>query len=258
MPRARLSVALITKNESEKIEKCLRSVEWADEIVIVDSGSTDDTLEKAAHFTDKIFVETDWQGFGPQRRRAHARATGDWVLTIDADERVTPELKEEILCVLKEDDRSKVFEFPHLTWCFGSFIRHSGWYPNYVLRLYPRDKAQYNEALVHEKLEVETSMETVRLKGDLLHFTYRNLEQWICKTGIYAAAWAKERERKGKKSSLFKGITHGLAGFGKAYFLRAGFLDGRQGLLLAILAAYSKFLKYADLWLRSQPKSPEL
>ncbi len=256
MSRPRLSVALITKNENDNIKACLESVAWADEIVISDSGSTDDTLEIAARFTDRIFIDRDWQGFGIQRQRAQSRATGDWVLFIDADERVTPELKEEILGVLEQDDRGSIYALSRLSWCFGDFIRHSGWYPDYVDRLFPRDKAAYNDALVHEKLVYPSSMTRARLNGELLHFTFRDLEHWVGKTGTYAAAWAKQRELKGKTSSLTKAILHALAGFFRAYVLRRGFLDGRQGLLLAILGAYSKFLKYSDLWLRSQPKAP--
>ncbi len=256
MERVRVSAVLITKNEAENIDACLQSVEWVDEIIIVDSGSTDGTLEIAGKYTDKIYLEKDWQGFGIQRQRAQARAKGDWILAIDADERVSPELKAEILSFVEEDDRTKVFAIPRLTWCFGAFIRHSGWYPDYVTRLYPREKAKYNDALVHEKVEVTDTLETIRLTENLLHFSFRDLKHWIGKTAAYAEAWADERERKGKKSSLFQGISHATAGFFKSYFLRAGFLDGRQGLLLGILAAYSKFLKYADLWLRSQPKAP--
>lgn len=258
MPRASVSVVIITKNEADNIKDCLQSVEWADEIVVFDSGSTDCTLDIARRYTDKIYMDGDWPGFGPQRRRAQEKAGGDWILALDADEVVTPELKEEILVALKKDNRSHVYFLPRLTWSFGSFIRHSGWHPDYVARLYPRENAQYDEALVHEKLEIAPDMSKVYLKGNLLHFTFRDLEHWVKKTARYAAVWADERERKGEKASLGQGISHGLAYFLKTYFLKKGFLDGRAGLLLALLGAYSRLLKYADLWIRNQPKKPTL
>ena len=250
MAKVRLTVAMITKNEAEHLEACLRTVEWADEIVIVDSGSTDTTLEIARRFTDKIYVEPEWPGFGPQRQRAQARATGDWILALDADERVTAELKEEILSALEQDDRSKVFAVPRLTWAFGAFIRHSGWYPDRVVRLYPRERAGYNDALVHEKVVAKGEMTTVNLRGDLLHYTFRDLEHWVAKTGRYAAAWAEEKRKRGKKGSVEAGIGHAAAYFFKTYIIRLGFLDGRSGLLLALLGAYSRLIKYSDLWLR--------
>jgi (heptosyl)LPS beta-1,4-glucosyltransferase len=255
MAKARLTVALITKDEAENLEACLRTVAWADEIVIVDSGSTDETLAIARRFTEKIFVDPDWPGFGPQRNRAQVRATGDWVLAVDADERVTPELKEEILAVLDRDDRSQVFAIPRLTWAFGSFIRHSGWYPDYVVRLYPRERARFDDAQVHEKVVPDAGMATVRLRGDLIHFTFRNLEQWVVKTARYAAVWAEERHKQGKRGSVGAGIGHAAAYFCKAYFLRQGFLDGRAGLLLALLGAYSRLIKYSDLWLKEAVKN---
>lgn len=257
MSRAKLSVVMITKNEADNLEQSLRSVSWADEIVVFDSGSTDETLDIARRFTDKVYIEEDWPGFGPQRRRAQKKASGDWVLALDADEQVTVELREEIMAALERDDRSKVYFLPRLTWCYGAFIRHSGWYPDYVARLYPRDKAQYDEVLVHEKLEIGPGLEMVYLKGDLLHFTFRDLEHWVAKTARYAAAWAEQRKARGKKGSLWQGISHACAYFFKTYFLKAGFLDGRAGLLLAILGAYSRLLKYADLWLRDQPVSAD-
>jgi (heptosyl)LPS beta-1,4-glucosyltransferase len=256
MAASRLSVAIITRNEAENLEACLRTVAWADEIIVVDSGSTDGTLEIARRFTNKIFVESDWQGFGVQRQRAQEKATGDWILAIDADERVTPELKEEILKALKKDDRSKVFALPRLNWAFGSFIRHSGWYPDRVVRLYPREKAAYGPDLVHEKVVVPPSMEVVCLKGHLLHFTFRDLEHWVCKTARYAGQWAEGRQRQGKRGAFLQGITHAIGYFLRTYFFKRGFLDGRAGLLLALLGAYSRLLKYADLWLRQQPMEP--
>lgn len=247
-----LSVVLIVKNESENIEACLESVSWADEIVLLDSGSEDDTVIKARKYTDKIFVETDWQGYGIQRQRAQVHASCEWVLMLDADERVTPELKVSIQHVLSKNNQSRVYAVPRLSYCFGRFIRHSGWYPDYVTRLYPSKKAQYNDALVHEKLQHDESLNEKKLKGDLLHYTYRDLHHYLVKSASYAKAWADQRQQKGKRTNLLQGFIHGVSCFLKMYLFRAGFLDGRAGLLLATLSAHSTFAKYADLWVRQQ------
>jgi (heptosyl)LPS beta-1,4-glucosyltransferase len=253
MSKARLTVALITRNEADNIEDCLKSVAWADEIVIVDSGSTDRTLEIAGRYTEKIFIETDWPGFGPQRQRAQIRAEGDWILALDADERVTPELKEEILQVLEKDDRQNVYAVPRLSWAFGSFIRHSGWYPDYVFRLYPRSQARFDDARVHEKLEIKEGLRRQFLKGNLVHYTFRDLESWVTKSVRYARDWAEQKAREGKRAGFASALVHPAVYFFKTYIIRLGFLDGRAGLLLALLGAYYKLLKYGDLWLRSLP-----
>ena len=247
-----LSVALIVKNEEQNIAECLETVKWADEIVVLDAGSDDNTVEIAKQYTDKVYVNADWQGFGIQRQRLQAYASGDWILMLDADERVTPELAAEIKKVLLQDERNNVYALARLSWCFGKFIRHSGWYPDYVTRLYAKECAHYGEQLVHEKLEYENSLTLVRLKGDLLHYTYRDLEHYLVKSANYASAWAEQRENKGRSSSLSQGFLHGLACFLKMYVFRLGFLDGKQGLLLAMLSGHSTFAKYADLWVRKQ------
>lgn len=250
-----LSAVLIVKNEETSLASCLDTLAWTDEIVIVDAGSNDNTLDIAKNYTDKIYSEPDWQGYGIQRKRAQSYATGDWVVMIDADEHVTSELKSSISEIVQENDQGKVYALARLSWVFGRFIRHSGWYPDYVVRLYPREKASYGEEKVHEKLHFGSEMKVVKLKGDLLHYTYRDLEHYLVKSAGYAAAWAEQRLEKGKRSSLFQGGWHGLACFLKMYVFRLGFLDGRQGLLLAILSAHSTFVKYADLWVRQQKKN---
>ncbi len=257
MVKVSLSVVLITKNEEENLEGCLESILWADEIVILDSGSSDCTLEIAKKYTKNIYTSSDWQGFGVQRQRAQAYAQGDWIFVIDADERVTPELKKEIQTVVDSDDRLKAYAVPRLSWAFGSYIHHSGWYPDYVVRVYPRESAQYDSVLVHEKVLLGEGMNVVKLQGDLLHFTFKNLEQWSNKTALFAAAWAKDRYEQGRKASLVSALGHAISYFVKSYILKRGFLDGRAGLLLAILGAYSRILKYAGLWLYGQPNRPD-
>ncbi len=248
----RLSVVLILRDEADNVGPCLETVKWADEIVVLDSGSTDDTLAKARAYTEKVFVETDWQGYGLQRQRAQAYATGDWVFMLDADERVTPELRQSIEQVVNGGNTDAVYAVPRLSWVFGRFICHSGWYPDYVVRLYPREKALYDDARVHEKLAFGTDLQLRRLKGDLLHYTYRDMQHYLVKSAGYAAAWAQQRQERGRSAGLTTALWHGIGCFLKMYLLRAGFLDGRQGLLLALLSAHSTFVKYADLWVRTR------
>jgi len=252
---ARLSVVIIAKNEAPIIPACLERLDWADEIVVLDGGSTDDTVEIARQYTDKVFVAADWQGYGVQRQRAQSHATGDWILMIDADEHVSPELKQSILDVVQQDDRNTAWSMAILPWCFGRFLYHGGWYPAYKVRLYASDKAQYGDQRVHEKLDFAPGVEIKRLQGDLLHYTYRDLEHYLSKSARYAAEWAEQRQQRGKSASLLEGMLHGLGCFVRMYFIKAGFLDGQQGFLMALLSAHSTFVKYADLWTRKQPAS---
>ena len=250
-----ISAVLIVKNEQESLASCLDTLLWVDEIIVVDAGSTDRTIEIAEKYTDKIFSKSDWQGYGIQRQRAQSYATGDWVVMIDADEHVTPELKESIQNIIKKNDQSRVYALPRLSWVFGRFIRHGGWYPDYVIRLYPRSKAAYGADMVHEKLSFGHNMQVEKLNGDLLHYTYRDLQHYLVKSAGYAAAWAEQRQVRGKRGSLLQGFSHGLTCFLRMYIFRLGFLDGLQGLLLAILSAHSTFVKYADLWVKQQRNS---
>lgn len=254
MTEPRLSAVLIVRDEAANIDDCLASVAWADEIVVLDSGSRDDTVERARKRGARVEVDTDWPGYGIQRQRAQTLATGDWILMIDADERVTPGLAGEIRAALARNDRDRAYALPRLSWCFGRYIRHGGWYPDYIVRLYPRDRGRYDDALVHEKVVLDPGVTTERLSGDLLHFTYDSLRHYLVKSAHYAEAWADQRELNGRSASLSQAILHAAARFIRMYLLRAGFLDGRAGFLLALLSAHSTFAKYADLWLRRQPR----
>jgi len=250
-----IAAVLIVKNEQDHLRACLETLSWVDEVVVVDAGSTDGTREIAREFTDRVVVEDDWQGFGIQRRRAEALVTSDWILMVDADERVTPALRESLQAAVAETAPA-IYTLPRLSWCFGAFIRHSGWYPDRVARLYPRGRAGYNDALVHEKLDNPEGLPVRPLEGDLLHYTYRDLRHYLEKSAHYAQAWAEQRAARGKRGSLAAGIGHGIGCFLRMYLLKAGFLDGRQGLLLALLSAHSTFAKYADLWIRTRTSPP--
>lgn len=250
-----ISAVLIVKNEAHHLRECLDTLTWVDEIVVLDAGSQDDTCAIAREYTDNVSADTNWQGFGIQRQRAQARASHEWILMVDADERVTPELRDSILHAVQQVPA--VYSASRLSWCFGRFIRHSGWYPDRVLRLYPNAKAGYNAALVHEKLVVPEELAVKRLSGDLLHYTYRDLRHYLEKSAHYAQAWAEQSAAQGKTATLGSGVTHGLACFIKMYLLKAGFMDGKQGFLLALLSAHSTFNKYADLWIRTRTSSAE-
>lgn len=250
-----LAVALIVKNEEKHLAACLNTVkDWVDEIVILDSGSTDQTEEIARQYTDKFYVNLQWPGFGPQRQLAQGYVESDYILWLDADEQVTTELKQHIQQVIKENKPNCVYKVDRLSTAFGKKIKYSGWSPDWVTRLYKTTDTQYNEALVHESVVVPSSYQVIALKGKLLHNTFDELSQYTRKTSLYMKSWADQREGK-KKSSLFSAISHAFFRFIKMYFIKLGFLDGRHGLLLAILSANTTFTRYADLWLRDYQKS---
>ncbi|ART82341.1 glycosyltransferase [Oceanisphaera profunda] len=255
--RPTLAAVLIVKNEAENLADCLATLDWVDEIVVLDSGSTDDTQAVAEAVGARFFVNSEWPGFGKQRQIAQSHVQSEWVLWIDADERVTPELKTSIEAALTKPKANTVYSIPRLSWVFGRFIRHCGWYPDRVLRLYPKALTGYNDALVHEKVHLNKGVKVKKLHGDLLHYTYRDLEHYLVKSAGYARAWAEQRQLRGKQASISQGIFHGLGCFIKMYVLKAGFLDGKQGFLLSVLSAHSTFVKYADLWINTHTHGPK-
>lgn len=243
---ASLSVTVITKNEAHNIEACLRSVMFADQLVVLDSGSTDDTAAIARSLGAEVVCSADWQGFGIQKNRALALARCDWVLSLDADERVTPELQAEIQATLNAP-AFDVYALPRLSSYCGQYMRHSGWYPDRVTRLFRRQAAQFSEDLVHER--VVTSRPVGQLHSPMLHESFRNFEAVLDKANRYSTAGALSLFSKGKQASLGKALGHGLWAFIRTYFLRCGFLDGRMGLVLAISNAEGTYYRYLKLWL---------
>lgn len=248
--KARVSAVLIVKDEQDKLPKCLASLSWADEIIVLDSGSSDRTLEIAKEFGAIVSVRRDWEGFGTQRRRAESLATGDWIFMIDADERVSPELERNIQSTVAKNIYG-IYEVNRLTWCFGRFMRHSHLYPDWIPRLYPKGLANFDDTRVHERLRNPKNVLTYRLAGDLLHYGYDNVHDVTKKASHYAQEWAMERAAKGYKGSMFSAYGRSLWCFLRMYVLSGGFLDGRQGLLMSIMMSYATFLKYADLWVRT-------
>ncbi|GKV77147.1 lipopolysaccharide biosynthesis protein [Pectobacterium brasiliense] len=246
MHRPRLSVVLISLNAEEILADCLSSVGWADEIVVLDSGSNDNTQAIAYQYGAKFFKNTSWPGFGKQRQLAQQYATGDYILMIDTDERITPALRQSIEAVLNSPKKDTVYRFARSNLFLGRFMRHSGWYPDHVIRLYPNNY-YYNDNDVHESLDYGKS-EVVTLQGDLEHLTCRDFFSFQEKQLMYAKSWARERFQKGKHCSYLAIYTHATSAFIKTWILRAGFLDGKQGLLLSIINFQYTFNKYAGLW----------
>ena len=247
MMQTTLSVIIITKDEAANIRACIESVAWADEIVVVDSGSSDATVEICRASGAKVFVH-DWPGFGVQKNRALSYATHEWVFSIDADERVTPELRAAIEAVLaRTNDEYIAYEISRLSSYCGRFMRHSGWYPDRIVRLFKRDAARFSDDLVHEHLLVEGNIGI--LNGELLHYSYQNLEQVLNKVNQYSSAGAAMMEQRGRQATLSGAVLRGIWSFIRTYVLRAGFLDGREGFMLAVSNAEGTYYRYLKLML---------
>ncbi len=245
----KLSVIIITKNEADNIRACLESVKWADEIIVVDSGSSDDTVSICKALGAKVHTTPDWPGFGIQKNRALSHATYEWVFSIDADERVTPGLRTEIEFAVK-DPHHDAFRIPRLSSFCGRYMRHSGWYPDYVTRLFHRGMARFSDDLVHESVIVNGSVGD--LHQPLLHETFNDLEELLTKINHYSTAGALMLSEKNKKTSLKQAVGHAAWAFFRTYIIRAGFLDGREGFMLAVSTAESTYYRYAKLLLLSK------
>ncbi len=241
-----LSVIIITKNEAANIRDCLQSVAWANEIVVVDAGSTDETVEICKAFGASVYVH-DWPGFGAQKNRALSYATGDWILSIDADERITTESRSEIERAIKAPHQNVAFKMPRLSSFCGRYMRHSGWYPDYVARLFRRDTAKFSDDLVHERLVVNG--ETGTLQHHLIHDTFHDLESLLNKVNQYSTAGARMMDEKNRSSSLTQAVVRACWAFFRTYVLRAGFLDGREGFMVAVSTAEVTYYRYVKLLL---------
>ncbi len=242
---SRISAIVIVYNEEKNIRRCLESLSWTDEIVVVDSYSQDRTKEIASSFTDKIF-DLKWEGFGKKKEFAREKASCDWVLSIDADEVVSEKLKQEIKTIIKKDETLDGYYIPRLSNFLGKWIRHSGWYPDHSLRFFKKNKAQFDSSLVHEKLILNGK--TGFLKSELLHYTDPDIHHYLLKLDRYTTLGAEKLFQKGKNTSLFDLILKPPAIFFKMFIQKAGFLDGWHGFLLACFSSFHVFTKYAKLW----------
>lgn len=249
-----LSVALITKNEETNLPRTLESVRWAGEIIIVDSGSTDGTEVIARKFGAKFFTE-DWKGFGAQKNSAIAKCTGDWVLALDADEEVSPDLAAEIRALLAGAPAHNAWMLPRRNLFLGRWIRHGGYYPDPKLRLFRRGTAQFEESAVHET--IRPTGPTGRLRGDLIHHAYPTLDGYIEHMNRYSTLGATQAAARGKTSRnllafLWNVCVNPVATFQYNYLFRLGFLDGREGLLLHLYHSVYVSWKYAKAWEKSR------
>jgi glycosyltransferase involved in cell wall biosynthesis len=245
-----LSVIVITKNEEACIDACLASVAWADEVIVVDSYSTDKTVELCRKYTDKVHLSADWPGFGRQKNRALALAAGDWVLSLDADERVTPELRREIEAAMESPAGRAAFAVPRRSSYCVRQMRHGGWWPDYVVRLVRRGRGRFSDDPVHERLVVDGPVG--RLRSPLIHEAFGSLEEVLETMNRYSTAGAARMYERGRRTTLAGAILHGLWSFFHTYVLRAGFLDGREGFLLAVSNGEGTYYRYLKLILLTQ------
>jgi glycosyltransferase involved in cell wall biosynthesis len=242
---ARLSAIIITRNEGRNIGPCLDTLAFCDERIVVDCGSEDDTVERARQHGAQVDHHA-FAGFGAQKSFALSLATGEWVLSVDADERVSPALAAEIAAAIAEG-RADGYEMPRRSSFLGRVMRHSGWYPDYVLRLFRRGRARFSDDIVHERVLCDGRV--LRLKEPLLHYPMDRIEDALSRLDRYSSAGAEKIIASGRRVTFASGFLHGFWTFLRTYIFRAGFLDGREGLLLAIVNAEGAYYRYMKAWL---------
>ncbi|MCU0645391.1 MAG: glycosyltransferase family 2 protein [bacterium] len=240
----KLSVTIITKNEEHNIERCLKSVQWADEIVVVDDGSTDRTPEICQQFTPKV-IHSDWLGFGLLKQLAVNSAIHDWIFSIDSDEEVSEPLKEKIMTIL-ENPQLNGFRIKRESFYLGKKIRHCGWERDYQLRLFNRKFGNFNDKPVHESVSI--SGEVGKIEEPLYHYTYPTVQSHIEKMNRYSDLGLELLVNRQKRASIGGAVMRGLAKFFKMYILQRGFLDGKIGFVLCYNSAFGVYLKYLKLW----------
>ena len=240
----KISATIITLNEERHIGDALASLAWADEIVVVDSGSTDRTVEIARGYTDRV-VETDWPGYAAQKNRAAAEAANDWILSLDADERVTPELERSIAGVSERGPEAAGYRVARRAWYVDRWVRHGGWYPDWQVRLYDRRQARFEGDFVHESVRVDRPG---TLDGDLLHYTVESLADHHGRLDRYTTLAARALAARGRRFSPARAVLQPPVTFLQTYLLKQGFRDGAAGLAIAGFAAYYVFLRQVKLW----------
>lgn len=241
MPR--LSLIVITKNEEANIRRCLASVPFADEIVVVDSASTDRTVEVARSLGAKVLQPEDWPGFGPQKQRALDHASGKWILSLDADEWIGPELAEEIRTVIADPESADAWRMPRRNRFCGEIVRHGGWWPDHVLRLFRKSKARFSEDRVHESVIADGAVAT--LKNPIEHDTIVSLEDAREKAARYGAIAARQLAERGRQGSAAKAALRAAAAYLRAFVFRLGFLEGRLGHRVARYQAAYTYKKWS-------------
>lgn len=250
-----LTVVIVAKNEARNIADCVRSASFANEVLVLDSNSTDDTAELARAAGARVVVTPDWPGYGPQVARGFALATTDWVLSLDADERINTALRDEVLKAVASRAKDG-YRLPRLSEFCGQFIHHSGWRPDHTLRLGRRERAGFTDHFLHAHMTVQGTVGD--LKSPIIHFSYPDLHDVLEKLNRYSSGHARDMNVRGKKGSLGKAVLHGAMAFLRTYVLRLGFMDGQRGLMLAIYNAEYTYYKYLKLmFLQSPATRPE-
>jgi len=239
-----VSVVIVTKNEEASIEAALDSAKDTAEIVVIDSFSTDRTVEICRKHTDRIF-QKEWQGYARQKQAAVDAANSAWVFILDADERLTPELKIDIKNAINEN-RHNGFYVPRKNFFLGRWIKHGGWWPDHTLRLFKKNAGRLEEREVHEKVIVNGGVSY--LKNPIEHYTYNSISDYLKKMDVYSALAAKELKKNGIAPNLMDLTARPLLTFSKMFFIRLGFMDGMHGLILAVFYSCYTFLKYAKTW----------
>ncbi|MCY7375423.1 MAG: glycosyltransferase family 2 protein [Pyrinomonadaceae bacterium] len=246
----KISAVIIAFNEENKIAEAIESVAWADEILVVDSESTDITRTIAERLGAKVLVNK-WHGFSKQKQFAADRAAHDWIFSLDADERVSDELKAELLRLKNaiESDLADGYRIPRLSFYMNRPIRHGGWYPDWQLRFFNRRKGKWKDVLIHESIEMAENSRVEKLKGDILHFSVEDVSHHHQMIGTrYAPLAARQMFERGRRTSAAKIFTAGATAFLQTYVLKGGFLDGLAGFAIARFAAHHAFLKHLLLW----------
>jgi glycosyltransferase involved in cell wall biosynthesis len=240
-----VTVTVITKNEAAAIADALKSVSWADELIVLDAESDDDTVAIARQFTDRVYVR-GWNGYVDQKNHAASLASHDWIFSLDADERATPALRDEIRAVLNGAPAVGGYRVPRVSFYFGRWIRTTDMYPDYQLRLYDRRKARWQGMYVHESVRVDGAFGY--LKNDLQHYPYRDLSEHLLRMDRYTTLAARQMLEQGKRATTLELLFHPPVAFVRNYLLKGGFRDGRAGLVISLVNSYYVMLKFAKLW----------
>lgn len=251
---ANISVIIITKNEAHNIAGCLNSLSFANEIIIFDSGSTDNTVAIAEKYTPHITITADWPGDGPQKNRALAKAQGDWVLCLDADERVSEALAKEIQSVIANDPPFVAFDIPYQSTYCGKAIRFGDWRGESHVRLFRREAGRFTDNIVHCHLSVQGPIGNLQHK--IIHHPFHHLGAMLHKLNDYSTQSAKALYQRGKRATLWTALAHGGWSFFKGYLLKLGFLDGREGFILAMSNAQGTYYRYLKLMYLAEERSP--